>query len=68
MLRITGEIEIIDDKVKKRKLLDERDYLKGFGSDVNNPMFILLCLSHGVARFWTLANNLKESEIEEINF
>ena len=66
MMRITGEIKIVDDRAKKQKLIDERDYLKGFKAD--DPQFILLRLSHGKARFWTLANNLKENELEIIEF
>ncbi|MBI4650231.1 pyridoxamine 5'-phosphate oxidase family protein [Candidatus Desantisbacteria bacterium] len=68
MLRITGEIEIIDDREKKQKLLNERDYLKSFGGKADDPRFILLRLSHGTARFWTLANNGKENELEQIKF
>jgi uncharacterized pyridoxamine 5'-phosphate oxidase family protein len=66
MLRITGEIEIIDDRAKKQRLIEERDYLKGFTAD--DPTFILLRLSHGSARFWTIENNLKEDELEVIEF
>jgi len=66
MMRITGEIEVIDDRAKKQKLVDERDYLKGFKAD--DPNFKLLRLSHGSARFWTLENNTRENEIEAIEF
>ncbi|MBI5025958.1 MAG: pyridoxamine 5'-phosphate oxidase family protein [Nitrospirae bacterium] len=66
MMRITGEFEIIDDRAKKQKLIDERDYLKRFKAD--DPQFILLRLSHGKARFWTLANNLRENELNIIEF
>ena len=64
MMRITGEIEIVDDRAKKQRLIDERDYLKNFKAD--NPQFILLRLSHGKARFWTMADNMKENDLEVI--
>lgn len=66
MMRVTGSFEMVDDRQKKQKLIDEREYLKGFKAD--DPEFILLRLSHGRARFWTLQNNLKEGEIPVIEF
>lgn len=68
MMRISGEIEIIDDRQKKQKLLDERDYLKSFGGKADEPRFILLRLSHGKAHFWTIEDNLREDRIEVIEF
>jgi pyridoxamine 5'-phosphate oxidase len=68
MLRIAGKIEIIDDRGKKQQLLNERDYLKSFGGKVDDPRFILLRLPHGKARFWTIRQNMRESEIPVIEF
>jgi len=64
MMRITGEIEIVADYAKKQRLIDERDYLKNFKAD--DPQFILLRLSRGKARFWTMADNMKENELEVV--
>ena len=66
MLRIAGEIEVVDDREKKQKLIDERDYLKGFTAD--DPLFILLRLPHGSARFWSVQDNTKESALQVIEF
>jgi len=68
MLRVSGEIEVIDDREKKQKLLDERDYLKSLKGNADDPLFILLRLAHGTARFWTLEQNMKENEIQPIEF
>lgn len=68
MLRISGKIEIIEDREKKQQLLNERDYLKSFGGKVDDPRFVLLRLSHGKARFWTIQQNMRESEIPVIEF
>lgn len=67
-MRITGEIEIINDLQKKQRLLEEREYLRMFGGKADDLRFILLRLPHGKARFWTLADNMKEIEIEVIEF
>lgn len=64
MLRIAGEIEVVDDREKKQTLVNERDYLKGYSAD--DPVLILLRLASGQARFWTLANNMKERELEVV--
>lgn len=66
MLRITGTLEELDDLAKKQKLVDERDYLKDV--DARDETFKLMRLTHGRARFWTLADNMREEELEVIEF
>ncbi len=69
MLRIAGPAEIVDDREKKVQLANERDYLKPWrGKGVDDPRFILLRLTHGTAKFWTMANNMRENEIPAIEF
>lgn len=67
-LRISGTIEIIDDREKKQQLLNERDYLRHFGGKADDPRFILLRLSHGKAHFWTMQQNMREKEIPMVEF
>jgi pyridoxamine 5'-phosphate oxidase len=67
-LRISGQIEIVDDLAKKRQLVSERDYLKPFRDRPDDPSFVLLRLSHGKARFWTMEQNMREKEIPVIEF
>lgn len=66
MLRITTTIKLVDNKKMKQDFIDGRDYLKGFSAD--DPSFLLLTLSNSVARFWTLGDNMKEDEVEEVLF
>jgi uncharacterized pyridoxamine 5'-phosphate oxidase family protein len=66
MLRIAGTIEFVDDRVKKQQLIEEKSYLKGFTAD--DPRFVLLRMTHGTARFWTLADNMREQRLPEIEF
>ncbi len=66
MLRITGEVEFVNDLDKKQKLIESQDYLKGFQAD--SPEFILMRIPHGAARFWTIADNMKEDELEVVEF
>lgn len=67
-LRISGKIEFVDDREKKEQLTNERDYLKPFRGKADDPRFILLRLSHGKARFWTIEQNMREHEIPVIEF
>lgn len=67
-LRVSGKMEIVDDLAKKTQLVNERDYLKPYRDRPHNPSFILLRLSHGKARFWTMENNTREREIPVIEF
>ncbi len=66
MLRIAGTIEFVDDREKKQKLIEEKSYLKDFTAD--SPEFILLRLPHGMARFWTIADNMREKDATLIEF
>ncbi|MBU0632542.1 pyridoxamine 5'-phosphate oxidase family protein [bacterium] len=66
MLRISTTLEILNDKKIKQHLIDTREYLKGFSAD--DEEFFLLGLSNSSATFWSLADNLKEEDLEVITF
>jgi pyridoxamine 5'-phosphate oxidase len=63
MLRITGQIEFINDKKLKEKVLAERPFLKAYGMTIDSPALIIFRIPHGEAHFWTMADNLKPKEI-----
>lgn len=65
MLRITGEVEILDDLKFREKALNDRPFLKGFGITVDSPRLFIFRIAHGQAHFWTMENNLKPKEIIE---
>lgn len=66
MLRIEAEVEDLADREKKSHLVAERDYLKGV--DPDDPTFRLMRITHGSARFWTMADNMREGEIPVLRF
>ncbi len=68
MLRVTGEVEFVDDLEKKKKLHEERDYLQAAVDDPSDPTFKLLRIANGRAKFWTLADNMNEDNLEVIEF
>jgi uncharacterized pyridoxamine 5'-phosphate oxidase family protein len=66
MLRIEAKVFIDENLDLKQKMIDEKDYLKGFSAD--DETFILFTLEDAKARFWSLADNMKEEELEVIKF
>jgi len=63
MMRISGEVEFLDDPQLKEKVLEERPFLKGYGLTINHPGLIIFRILHGQAHFWTMENNLKPKEV-----
>jgi pyridoxamine 5'-phosphate oxidase len=58
-MRISGEVEFLQDRSLKEKVLAERPFLKSFGLTVNHPGLIIFRIPHGRIHFWTMENNLK---------
>jgi pyridoxamine 5'-phosphate oxidase len=63
MLRISGEVEFLNDRSLKERVLQERPFLKNFGLSIDSPGLIIFRIAHGSAHFWTMENNLKPKEI-----
>lgn len=62
MLRITGNIEFLDDQNLKKKVLEARPFLKNFAFE----NIVIFRLAHGQGQFWTMESNIKPQEF--INF
>jgi uncharacterized pyridoxamine 5'-phosphate oxidase family protein len=65
MLRISGEVEFLNDTKLKERVLNERPFLKNFGLTINSPGLIIFRIPHGKAHFWTMEDNLKPKVIIE---
>ena len=59
MLRIAGEVEFMENRALKERVLRERPFLKSFGLTVDSPGLIIFRIAHGKAHFWTMEDNLK---------
>lgn len=65
MLRIMAQVEEVDDRAKKQRRLDEvGEFLKDYKAD--DPVFKLMRIKNGVARFWTMPDNTKEKTLPSI--
>jgi uncharacterized pyridoxamine 5'-phosphate oxidase family protein len=62
MLRISGEVEFVDDLKLREKAMKDRPFLKSFGITIDSPKLVLFRIGHGQAHFWTMENNLKPKE------
>ena len=69
IMRVSGEIEFVDDIDYRTKVFNERPFLKGLGvTGPEDHLFVVFRIARGEAFFWTFANNMKEAEIERIKF
>jgi pyridoxamine 5'-phosphate oxidase len=59
MLRIAGEVEFLEDRGLKERVLRERPFLTSFGLTVDSPGLIIFRIAHGKAHFWTMEDNMK---------
>jgi pyridoxamine 5'-phosphate oxidase len=62
-LRISGNVEIMNDVKLKERTLNDRPFLKSFGLTIGSPELFLFRIAHGEAHFWTMETNLKPKEI-----
>ena len=69
MLRVAGKVEFLDDIALKTRLLEERPFLRGLGvDDPASPMLAVFRIYTGEAYFWSMSENMRESESERIKF
>ncbi len=69
VMRVTGEVELLDDLKLKERVLQDLPFLKDLGIETpGDPILVIFRIPRGEAFFWTMENNMKESEIERIRF
>lgn len=62
-MRLTGAVEFLDDADLKKQMLADWPFLKDA-----EPVLELFRVPSGEAFFWTMADVLKEKEIERVSF
>jgi uncharacterized pyridoxamine 5'-phosphate oxidase family protein len=63
MMRVEGAAEFLDDKELKRKVIEDRPFLKMFGLTPDSPELIIFKVGKGQAHFWTMQDNLKPKQM-----
>ncbi len=61
-LRVTGQVEFIQDLEVKKKLLDARPFLKQRGLTPQSPSLIVFRVAKCVATFWNFATNMQPKQ------
>jgi uncharacterized pyridoxamine 5'-phosphate oxidase family protein len=67
-MRVTGEVEFVDDAELVHKVSEERAALEGIIGRPLEPIAEVFRIASGQARFWTLMDILKEPQIETLAF
>mgnify|MGYP001554454019 FL=1 len=62
-MRLSGEVEFLDDPDLKKQMLEDWPFLQDA-----EPVLELFRIPSGEAFFWTMADVLKEKEIERVRF
>jgi pyridoxamine 5'-phosphate oxidase len=69
MLRIAGDVEILQDKALKEKVMQDRPFLKNMGlKSADDPRLAIFRIAAGEAYIWTPQFSGRESEIPRISF
>jgi pyridoxamine 5'-phosphate oxidase len=68
MMRVTGQVEFVDDQELIHKISVERSALEGIIGRPLEPITEVFRIASGEARFWTLMDILKEPKLETVAF
>lgn len=68
MMRVSGKVRFLNDIALKTRLLEELPFLRGFCKGPEDEMLEVFQIYTGDAHFWTMENNLRESDIEKVKF
>lgn len=63
MMRVAGEVEFVDDPNLKKKVLEDRPFLKEFGMTFDHPGLIIFRISKGESYFWTMQTNFEPKKM-----
>ena len=67
-MRVTGKIEFINDPELKKKAYENRKFLDNIAGQSIEPYLEIIRLGSGDAHFWTMADVMKEKQLEHLKF
>ena len=69
MMRVSGEIEFIDDIALKGKVLEDRPFLKELGAEgPDDPKLVIFRIAHGEAFLWPVKKKGEYPGAEKVVF
>jgi pyridoxamine 5'-phosphate oxidase len=67
-MRVAGKVEFLDDEETLDKAYENRAFLEAALGEPLRPLLLPIRIFTGEAHFWTMADILKEPEIERVKF
>jgi uncharacterized pyridoxamine 5'-phosphate oxidase family protein len=61
-MRVSGKAEFTEDTELKKKVINDRPFLKTFGLDYDNPQLVIFRIAKGKAHFWNMKSNFIPKE------
>jgi len=69
MMRVTGKAEFLNDTGLEERLFRDRPWVKGLlAAAPKGGKLAIFRIAHGEAYFWTMADNMRESEAPRVKF
>jgi len=68
MMRVTGEVEFLDDEELKKEVYEKIRFIEDLAGKPIEHLLEVFRIKTGEAHFWTMADVLKEPELERIKF
>jgi pyridoxamine 5'-phosphate oxidase len=68
MMRVTGEVEFLDNQSIRDRLLNERHFLKALMKSPNDTVLAIFRIPKGEAWFWSMDENMREAEVPRVRF
>jgi uncharacterized pyridoxamine 5'-phosphate oxidase family protein len=68
MVRITGKVEMVEDRGLDEKLFQEREWLNDIKAAYPNDRIFIFKVPHGEAQYWDMSCNCREKNIPPIVF
>lgn len=65
MMRVAGKVEFVEDIELKRKVLEDRPFLKDFGFTPQSPDLVIFRISKGKAYFWAMETAFEPKKMIE---
>ena len=56
-MRVHGEVEFLNDEGLKKKVINDRPFLRSFGLDFDSPQLVIFRIMKGKAHFWNMKSN-----------
>jgi len=66
-MRVTGQVEFVEDMTIRAKLLEDRPFLKDMGFGADNPKLIVFRVVNCTAHFWSWETNLQPKKYIRIS-